>query len=100
MRPPGLTSAGRALEHGFLLLDALGQRARANAPFGVGIAPPGADAGAGRIDQHQIGAAGEIGQDIGVAAPPLGVRTWILRAPARAMRSWIAASRRLSVSVA
>ena len=64
MRPPGLTSAGGALEHRFLLLEPLGERAGADAPFGVGIAPPGAGAGAGRIDQHQIGAAGEIGEDI------------------------------------
>ena len=29
-----------------------------------------------------------------------GVRTWTLRAPERASRSWMGASRRLSVSVA
>ncbi len=62
-----LDQAGRALQHGLLLLDALGERARANSPLGVGIAPPCAGAGARRIDQNEIGAAGEIAQDIGCA---------------------------------
>ena len=65
MRPPGLTSAAARSSTRGLLLDALLERARPHAPLGVGIAPPGAGAGAGRVDQHQVGAAGEIGEHIG-----------------------------------
>ena len=57
-----------AFEHGLLLLEALGERARANAPFGVRIAPPGAGAGARRVDQNEVGAAGEIGEYVGLAS--------------------------------
>ena len=56
-----------AFEHRLLLLEALVERARTNAPLGVRIAPPGADAGARRIDQDEIGSAGEIAQRFGVA---------------------------------
>ena len=67
MRPPGFTQRGGAVEHRGLLLDALRQRAGPHAPFGVGVAPPGAGAGAGRVDQHQIDAAVEIGEQ---SSPP------------------------------
>src|ERR1700722_5436317 len=49
-----LDEAQRAFERLVLILDALLERARPDAPFGVGIAPPGAGAGAGRIDQHEV----------------------------------------------
>ena len=68
MRPAGLDQRHGAVEQRRLLLDPLGKRARADAPFGVGIAPPGAGAGAGRVDQHEIGAAREIGEHVGLAA--------------------------------
>ena len=64
MRPPGLSSADRAVEQRRLLLHADLERARAHAPLGVGIAPPGADAGAGRVDQHPVGAAVEVGEHV------------------------------------
>ena len=38
------------------------ERTGPDPPLGVGIAPPGAGAGAGRVDQHEVDAAGEIGE--------------------------------------
>src|SRR5262249_57047587 len=40
------------------------KRSRAPSPFGVGIAAPGADTGARRVDEHEIGAVFEIGEQI------------------------------------
>ena len=61
-----------------LVLDALLERAGADAPFGVGVAPPGAGAGAGRIDEHDVAAPRKVGEDV---ARPLAAR-----APARCGR--------------
>src|SRR5208282_1041328 len=54
-----------------LILDALIERARADAPLGVGVAPPGAGAGARRVDHDQI-------------APPFEVREDLFRPAGRA----------------
>ncbi|RWV77504.1 hypothetical protein GW17_00061653, partial [Ensete ventricosum] len=66
--PAGLHETRGGVEHLVLLLDPLFERARPDAPFGVGVAPPGAGAGARRIDQHQIAARFEIGEHILMAA--------------------------------
>ena len=68
MRPPGFTSAAARSSSPACSLMPLLERARAHAPLGVGIAPPRAGAGAGRVDQHQIGVAGEIGEHVARAA--------------------------------
>ena len=68
MRPPGLTSGAARSSASACSLQPLGERARPHPPFGVRIAPPGAGAGAGRIDQHEVGAAGEIGERVLLAA--------------------------------
>jgi hypothetical protein len=47
--PALLDETQRAFERLVLILDALLERAGADAPFGVGIAPPGAGAGARRV---------------------------------------------------
>ena len=60
MRPPGLSKRHGAVEHLGLFFHALLKCARPHAPFGVRIAPPSAGAGAGRVDQHQVDAAGKI----------------------------------------
>ena len=60
--PARLHQLGGPGQHLGLILDALGQRAGAHAPFCIGIAPPGAGAGAGRIDQDEIGLAGDVRQ--------------------------------------
>ena len=75
MRPPGLTSGDGALERLGLLLDPHLQRAGPHPPFGVRIAPPGADAGAGRVDQHEVELAFEIGELVadGLRRPHLDV---------------------------
>ena len=99
MRPPWLDQRRGAVEHRVLVLDALLERAGPHPPLGVRIAPPGPDAGAGRVDQHEVDAAAR-DRPAEVARRRCGVRTWTLRAPARASRAWIGASRRLSVSVA
>src|SRR6516165_7446478 len=49
-----------AVEDFGLLLLTLFQRARPHSPFGIGVAAPGADAGARRIDQHEVHSSGEI----------------------------------------
>src|SRR5580692_4990144 len=54
--PALLDETQRAFEGLVLILDALLERAGPDAPFGVGVAPPGARAGAGRVDQHEIAA--------------------------------------------
>ena len=64
MRPLGLEQRHRAVERFGLLLAADFERARAHPPLGVGIAPPRAGAGAGRIDQHEVDAAGEVGEHV------------------------------------
>ena len=53
MRPPGLDEAGGAVEHRRLLLAADLEAAGAQAPLGVRVAPPGAAAGAGRVDERR-----------------------------------------------
>ena len=70
MRPPCLDETQRAFERLVLILDALLERAGAHTPFGVGVAPPGAGARAGRIDQHEIAASFKIGEH--VRLPPRG----------------------------
>ena len=62
MRPPGFSRADGAVEDRCLILHALLQRAGPDPPLGIRIAPPGAGAGAGRVDQHQIDAAREVGE--------------------------------------
>ena len=62
--PALLDETQRALERLVLILDALFERAGAHAPFGVGVAPPGAGAGAGRVDQHEIAASFEVGEHV------------------------------------
>src|SRR5207237_1193548 len=64
----GLDEESGAIEHGDLLLDALGERARPDAPFRIGVAPPHAGAGARRIDQDEIGAIVQIGKHVGADA--------------------------------
>ena len=54
----------RAIEHVGLLLKSLLQRPGTHPPLGVGIAAPRADTGAGRVDEHEIGAVFEIDQQI------------------------------------
>ena len=61
-----------AVERGGLLLVAHLERAGAHPPLGVGIAPPGAGAGAGRVDQHQVGGAVAVGQQVLLAASACG----------------------------
>ena len=63
--PARLDQRGGAIEHLDLVLQPHLERARAHPPFGVGIAPPGAGAGAGRVDQHQIGGGLDIAERIG-----------------------------------
>ena len=60
----GLHQRGGAIEQRLLLREALLQRAGAHPPFGVGIAPPGAGAGTGRVDQHKIDAAVKVGERV------------------------------------
>jgi hypothetical protein len=62
--PALLDETQRAFERFVLILDALLERAGADAPFGVRIAPPGARAGAGRVDQHQIATSLEVGEHV------------------------------------
>ena len=57
-----LDQRGGAVEHGRLLLEPHRERAGTHAPLGIGIAPPCSDAGAGRVDEHEVSAAGEIGE--------------------------------------
>src|SRR5262245_46852688 len=76
-----LHQRGGALEYRRLLFLAQRERAGAYPPLGVGIAPPGADAGAGRIDEHEIGAASEIGER--VARGARGAHLHVARAGAR-----------------
>ena len=64
----GLDQRRRAVEQAGLILDPLLERARTHAPLGIGVAPPRSGAGAGRVDQHQIGLAVEIGERVGRAA--------------------------------
>ncbi|BAQ45288.1 conserved hypothetical protein [Methylobacterium aquaticum] len=59
--------ARRPVEHRLLLGDAGREAAGAQAPLGVRVAPPGAGAGAGRVDQHEVGAAVEVGHHVGPA---------------------------------
>ena len=59
--PTGFEQGHGAVEDFRLLLLALFERAGPHAPLGVRIAPPGAGAGAGRVDQHQIAARGKVG---------------------------------------
>ena len=66
MRPPRLTKRN-ALSSVCTVLDALLERAGADAPLGVGVAPPGAGAGARRVDQHQIAPPVEVGEHVGSA---------------------------------
>ena len=96
--PAGLEQRHGAVEDFGLLLLPLLQRAGPHAPFGVRIAPPGAGAGAGRVDQHQVAAAWQI---VDVRRRPTSAC-----APARCARPSApggrgsAPSRRLSSSVA
>ena len=62
MRPPGFTSAAARSSTSACSFMPLVERARPHPPLGVGIAPPGAGAGAGRVDQHEVDAAVEIGE--------------------------------------
>jgi hypothetical protein len=59
-----LDEAQRAFQRFVLILDALFERPGAHAPFGVRIAAPGAGAGAGRVDQHQIAASLEVAEHV------------------------------------
>ena len=72
--PAALDETHRAFKRFVLILDALLERAGADAPLGVGIAPPGAGAGAGRVDQHEIAAPLEVGEHVRrpLAAPGPG----------------------------
>ena len=60
----GLGKYHGPLKRGLLFLDTFGQRTGANAPLSIGVSPPSAGAGAWRIDHDEIGAAGEIGQNV------------------------------------
>ena len=59
-----LYQSGRAIEHFDLVLQPHLERAGAHPPFGVGVAPPGAGAGAGRVDQHEIGRGVDVGERV------------------------------------
>src|SRR6185369_1726092 len=50
---------GAVEDLGLLLLPLL-QGAGAHAPFGIRIAPPGASAGARRVDQHKVATASKV----------------------------------------
>ena len=89
-----LDQRGGAIKHLGLVLQPHLERARAHPPFGVGVAPPGAGARAGRVDQHEIGGCPDVGERD--RSSPFGVRTSALWTPARDSRSWIGASWRLS----
>ena len=73
MRPPDLTSGTARSSAADLVLAALLKRAGSQPPLGVRIAPPGAGAGAGRVDQHEVDAAGSDRR--GLQCAPRGVRT-------------------------
>ncbi len=93
----GLDQRRRAVEQAGLILDPLLERAGTHAPFGIGVAPPRSGAGAGRVDQHEIGLAVEIGEHVGRAAR----RADLHIAHVGAFEPWwIGARRRLSSSVA
>ena len=62
-----LDQGGGAIQHFGLVLQADLQRARAHPPFGVGVAPPGAGAGAGRVDHDEVGRRPDVGERIGIA---------------------------------
>ena len=94
----GLEQRHGAVEHFGLLLLALFERAGPHAPLGVRVAAPGAGAGAGRIDQHQVACARR-GRRVR-CRPISACGPATLRAPERFRRSWIGASGRLSSSVA
>ena len=68
MRPPAFSERGGAIEQGFLLFDTLHQRSRTHAPLGVRVASPDARSGAGRVDEHKIDAAAEVGDHVRFAA--------------------------------
>ena len=47
-----------------LILDPLLERAGTDAPFGVGVAPPGAGAGTRRVDKDEIATPFEVGEHV------------------------------------
>ena len=83
--PARLDQRRGALQHRDLVLQPHFQRAGPHPPFGVGIAPPGAGAGARRVDQHEIGGAVNIGERVGRRPSACGRRQ--LCTPARDSRS-------------
>ena len=62
--PAPLEETQRAFECLILILNALFERAGTDAPLGVGVTPPGAGAGARRVDQHQIAPPFEVAEDV------------------------------------
>ena len=62
MRPPGLTSGTARSSTAACSLVRTSSAPGRTRHLASGIAPPGAGAGAGRVDQHEIDAAGEIGE--------------------------------------
>src|SRR6187200_3391040 len=57
--PARLDQRSRAVERRSLLLQTRVERARPHPPFSVGVASPGADTGARRVDQYEVHAAVE-----------------------------------------
>ncbi len=88
----GLDERGRAGERRILLFLAHDERVRPEAPLRIRRPPPGTAAGTGRIDQHEIGAAGEVGERV----PPALRRPH----PERSARPPAAGARRSAKGVA
>ncbi len=66
--PAGFDQRPRAIEHDGLFVAADIEAAGTQAPLGVRVAAPGADAGAGRVDHHAIDLAIEVRHRIGAGA--------------------------------
>ena len=63
--PARLHQRRRAVQHLDLVFQPHLERARPHPPFRIGVAPPGAGAGAGRVDQHEIGRRLDVGERVG-----------------------------------
>src|SRR5438067_4887971 len=75
------------LQDGVLLLDPFGERSGADAPLGIGIAPPSAGTGAWRIDHDEIAAAAKVSETVTAdAASGRGPHLNVARAGARKPR--------------
>ena len=77
--PARLHHGARAIKHFDLVLQPDLQRAGPHPPFGVGIAPPGAGARTGRVDQNEIGGRLDVGERLGLALRARGPRRYARR---------------------